>query len=116
MARLKGDALLEHVKSNLGTDRDQVIQEAGYVAYRNGRMSLQRTDFFQALSAAQGLDIGPTMTRSGNGKQPTFRLKVGPKGMVPVGSAYTGKINLSPGDYVQVEVDGDCLVLSAADS
>ena len=93
-------------------DRDVVIEQAGYVANRNGRPSLQRTDFFQALSAAQGLSIGPALVREGKGKQPGFKLKVGPKGMVPVVPVYTCKIGVEPGGYVSVEIDGDCLVLA----
>lgn len=112
MTRLTGDALLDHVRESHGMDRDVVIERAGYVANRNGRPSLQRTDFFQALSAAQGLSIGPTLVREGKGKQPGFTLKVGPKGMVPVGPAYTQRIGLNSGDYVKVEIDGDCIVLA----
>ena len=114
MAKLTGVELLEHVKANAGADRDVVIDTAGYVAIRNGKRSLQRTEFFQALSLAQGLEIGPTVPRNNKGKEPGFKLKVGPKGMVPVGPAYTSKIGVEPGGYVSVEIDGDCLVLAPA--
>lgn len=114
MARLTGEALLEHVKANAGADRDEIIESAGYVATRNGKRSLQRTEFFQALSQAQGLEIGPTVPRNNKGKEPGFQLKVGPKGMIPVGPAYTSKIGVKPGGYVNVEIDGDCIVLAPA--
>ena len=60
---------------------------------------------------AQGLDIGPTIVRDNKGKDPSYRLKVGPKGLVPVGSAYTTQIGLNQGDYVKVIVEDDCLIL-----
>ena len=47
MAKLTGDALLEFVRSKDGTDRDDVIKEAGYCVMRGGRESLQRTQFFK---------------------------------------------------------------------
>lgn len=114
MAKLIGDELLEFVRENAGADRDVVIEGAGYISNRGGRPSLQRTEFFQALSAAQGVTIGRTVPRSNKGKEPAFRLKVGATGTVPLGSAYTSKINVSPGEYVAIELDGDCLVISPA--
>ena len=111
MSKLVGQALIDFVKQHQGADRDAVIQDAGYVSMRKGRPSLQRTSFFQALSMAQGLDIGPTIVRDNKGKDPSYRLKVGPKGLVPVGSAYTTQIGLNQGDYVKVIVEDDCLIL-----
>ena len=113
MTRLVGQELLDFIKEKGGEmDRNSLYAEAGYVVTRNGKPSLQRTDFMQAFAEAQGMTIGPASAGPGRGKEPGFVLKVGPKGMVPVGAAYTSKINLSPGQHVQVEIDGDCIVLS----
>ena len=60
------------------------------------------------------MTLGPPSVGPGRGKEPGFVLKVGPKGMVPVGAAYTSKIGLAAGQHVQVEIDGDCIVLSPA--
>ena len=115
MARLKGDELLQFIKEQGGEmDRNSLIAEAGYVVTRNGKPSLQRTEFMQSFAEAQGMTIGPASVGPGRGKEPGFLLKVGPKGMVPVGAAYTTKIGLEAGQKVQVEIDGDCIVLSPA--
>lgn len=111
MAKLTGDALLEFVRSKDGTDRDEVIKEAGYCVMRGGRESLQRTQFFQALCAAQGTSLGNTLPKPGKGRAPTYRLKVGTNGQVPVTGAYTSQINVQPGDYLKVYVDDGALVL-----
>lgn len=111
MAKLTGDALLEFVRSKDGTDRDEVIKEAGYCVMRGGRESLQRTQFFQALCAAQGTSLGNTLPKPGKGRAPTYRLKVGTNGQVPVTGAYTSQINVKPGDYLKVFVDDGALVL-----
>lgn len=114
MARLKGDELVQFIKEKGGEmDRNSLIAEAGYVVTRNSKPSLQRTDFMQAFAEAQGMTIGPASVGPGRGKEPGFVLKVGPKGMIPVGAAYTSKVGLKAGQRVQVEIDGDCIVLSA---
>ena len=115
MAKLTGDALLEFVRSKDGTDRDAVIKEAGYCVMRGGRESLQRTLFFQALCAAQGTSLGNTLPKPGKGRAPTYLLKVGKNGQVPVTGAYTSQINVKPGDYLKVFVDDGALVLEPQD-
>jgi hypothetical protein len=116
MNKLKGEALLQHIKDNGAVlDRNTLIADAGYIVTRNGRPNLQRTQFMQAMADAQGIALGPPSTGPGRGKEPGFVLTVGPKGMVPVGAAYTTMIGLSAGQKVQVEIDGDCIVLSPAD-
>jgi len=113
MARLTGEALLEHIKRNGGNkSRDELIADAGYVVTRNNKPSLQRTDFMQAFADAQGLSLGPATNPHRRGKEPGYQLKVGPKGMVPVGVSYTSMIGAEPGETLQVEIDGDCIVLS----
>lgn len=112
MAALKGCALLEYLNQHSGEDRDKVIEGAGYVINRSGKPSLQRTRFFEAMAAANGHELGPVLNeRSEGGKEATYRLKVGPKGLVPVSRAYTDQCGMQPGSYVRVFIDGNCIVL-----
>ena len=112
MAALKGQDLLRYLDEHQGEDRDKVIEGAGYVIRRNGRISLQRTKFFEALAAANGHELGPALSERGEGgKEATYRLKVGPKGLVPVSRAYTDQCGMKPGTYVRVIVEDDCIVL-----
>ena len=116
MAALKGQDLLRYLDEHQGEDRDKVIEGAGYVIRRNGRLSLQRTKFFEALAAANGHELGPVLTeRAEGGKEATYRLKVGPKGLVPVSRAYTDQCGMKPGSYVRVIVEENAIILEPDD-
>jgi hypothetical protein len=116
MAKLKGQELLSYVQANAGTDEGAIIQGAGYYGYRNGKINLQRTKFYRAISQANGLVIGDPVPDERPGKEPTFRLKVGPKGLVPVGRAYTEQCNMKPGSFVKVVIEDGCVILEPEDS
>lgn len=113
MAPLKGKALLEYLDQHQGENRDKVIEGAGYVTKRSGKLSLQRTKFFEALAAANGHELGPALSdrAEGFGKEATYRLKVGPKGLVPVSRAYTDQCGMKPGSYVTVIIEEGSIVL-----
>ena len=116
MAALKGRDLLRYLDAHQGEDRDRVIEGAGYIIRRNGRLSLQRTKFFEALAAANGHELGPVLTeRAGGGKEATYRLRVGPKGLVPVSRAYTDQCGMKPGSYVRVIVEENAIILEPDD-
>jgi hypothetical protein len=113
MAALKGKALLEYLDQHTGEERDKVIEGAGYSVKRNGKPSLQRTKFFEALAAANGHQLASTIGErpEGFGKDATYRLKVGPKGLVPVSRAYTVQCNMEPGAYVKVIIEDGVIIL-----
>lgn len=110
MPALKGQALLDYLSERQGDDRDQVIEGAGYVTKRSGKLSLQRTKFFEALAAANGHELGSFGTQN-FGKEASYRLKVGPKGLVPVSRAYTDQCNMKPGSYVKVVIEEGAIIL-----
>ena len=110
--QITGQELLDYLQAQpQNQDLDTTIRGAGYVQNRGGTEGVLRTKFFTAVSAAQGLHLGPSLSRNGQGKDPSFRLKVGPGGLVPVSAAYTKKMGWEPGSYVNLEIDGDALVL-----
>jgi hypothetical protein len=113
MAALKGEALLEYLGQHTGEERDVVIAGAGYATKRNGKRSLQRTKFFEALASANGHELAtPIGDRpEGFGKDATYRLKVGPRGLVPVSRAYTVQCNMEPGAYVKVIIEDGVIIL-----
>lgn len=117
MPVLRGQDLLDYLAKNEGEERDKLIVGAGYAGTRNGKQSLQRTRFFEALAEANGHKLGPAVAqRESQGKEATYRLRVGPRGLVPVGPAYTSQIGLEPGSYVRVVIDGDAIVLEHDDA
>jgi len=116
MAVLKGQALLDYLAANEGQDRDALIEGAGYCILRGGKPSLQRTKFFEALAEANGHTIvAPVRTGNANGKMPTYRLKVGPAGLVPVSRAYTDQCNMTPGSFVKVIIEDGVIILEPDD-
>lgn len=116
MARLTGNDLLSYLAANKGAKRDDLVEGAGYVSTRQGKISLQRTRFFEALAAANGHELGPEVAeRSGaGGKEPTYLLKVGPSGLVPVSRSYTGQCGMEPGSYVRVIIEDGAVILEPA--
>ena len=113
MAALKGKALLEYLNQHTGEERDVVIAGAGYATKRNGKPSLQRTKFFEALASANGHHLATHIADrpEGFGKDATYRLKVGPRGLVPVSRAYTLQCNMEPGTYVKVIIEDGVIIL-----
>jgi hypothetical protein len=119
MAKLKGQALLEYLDANKGYDRDKLIEGAGYTSKRGEKVSLQRTQFFEALAAANGHQLGPVpakMVGGLKGKDATYRLKVGPGGLVPVSRAYTDQCGMTPGSYVTVIIEDGAIVLEKVEA
>jgi hypothetical protein len=113
MAKLHGPDLLKYLDANKGRERDEVIEGAGYTSKRGGKVSLQRTKFFEALAAANGHQLGNTPAKPLNiqGKAATYRLKVGPTGLIPVSRAYTDQCKMEPGSFVTVIIEDGAIVL-----
>ena len=109
---LRGQELIAYLQENEGMDRDSIMQGAGYTCRRNGKSSIQRTRFFEALAEANGHNLGVSPNKSDDyGKQATYSLKVGPKGLIPVSRAYTVQCNMAPGSYVSVSIEDGAIVL-----
>lgn len=113
MTLLKGQALLDYLAEHEGEDRNAVMAGAGYVCRRNGKDSIQRTKFLVALAEANGHELGPIAYNrpEGFGKEATYRLKVGPKGLVPVSRAYTAQCQMPPGTFVRVIIEDGAIIL-----
>lgn len=113
--KLTGDRLVEHCEANKGVQIAKVIEDAGYYFLRSGRKSLRRSEFFQALSEAQGLTlgIGKIETRQ---KEPSYQLKCGTRGVVSISGCYTKLIDVEPGDHVKIETEDDVLIISKVHS
>ena len=107
---LTGQELLSFLESSKGQPRDVVIKGAGYVLIRNGKEVLQKQKFFDAMASAHGHEL-MTPEPSVLGKEPTFRLKVGPKGLIPVGGFYSKTCNMLPGTYVKVVLEDGAIIL-----
>ena len=114
MTKLSGQELVAYVAANPGLDMTTMLTNAGYVAIRNGKASLKKTEFFTALSAAQGLTIGETHAPGAGRREPSFQVKASSRGVIPLSSCYAEMIDVQPGEYVKVEQEDDCLILTKA--
>lgn len=114
MSKLKGQELLAYVQANPGLDMPTMLTSAGYSTIRNGKASLKKTEFFTELSAAQGLTIGETHTPGTSRRQPNYHVKASSRGVIPLSGCYAEMIGVRPGEYVQIEREDDCLILSKA--
>ena len=112
MAKLTGQELIDYVAANPGLDMPTMLTNAGYSAIRNGKASLKKTEFFTALSAAQGLTIGETHAPGNRTRQPSYQVKASSRGVIPLSSCYAEMIDVQAGEYVKVEHEDDCLILS----
>jgi len=53
---------------------------------------------------AKGLSLSPGSSRDKRGREPTFRVSVHKNGQLIIGSAYTEKMNLKPGDEFEIQL------------
>ena len=112
--KLTGQELLDYIRDHKEDDLTAQIAGAGYVTNRNGIEGLQRQSFFLAVAAAQGLELGQPAKGPGTGKKAGYRLKIGPQGTIPIGPTYTKEMQWEPGSYVDIEKDGEALVIVSA--
>lgn len=113
--RLTGEQLLTFVRQNPDGDRDQLALDAGYFQMRNGKASVERSEFLEAIAAAHGTPIGRTIPKQGcKGKKPTYKIKVSPKGIAPIGLSYIKQIGVKPGEFVNVIIEDDSIILEAS--
>ena len=108
--KLVGDELLQYLREHEGEPIRDIIRDTGYV---NSKGGLYKTKFYMAMSAAQGIQLGPEIPMGTRGPKATYRLKVGVNGQVPIGLSYTKEMGWEPGTYVTLEKDGEALVLVA---
>lgn len=104
------------MEAHKGEEKDAIVRGAGYVSKRGDKESLQYSRFWEEYAVAQGMEFAhtaaqPKRNSTGLGKEGTYKLKVGTKGIVPVGAFYTRQVNMQPGSIITVVVEDGCLVL-----
>jgi len=103
MERLTGEALLQCAKEMQGEPMPRVMEQSGYWKEKpDGKIQLNRTEFFQAMMAAQGIIMGNQPLPSSSPKQRRGVVKATTRGVVPLSGLYTNKIGVEAGDYVKI--------------
>ncbi|UJB72893.1 AbrB family transcriptional regulator (plasmid) [Acaryochloris sp. 'Moss Beach'] len=102
---LTGQALLTKVKTLNDLTREEKAKVCGY--YKIAKSGTERINvmaFLNAVLDAEGMDLdaqGDRKKKHG-GRNPTFRISVQSNGNLLVGSAYTKRMELQPGDEFEI--------------
>lgn len=105
---LSGRILLKAIKPIADQPLDDIIRTCGYVA-PSGR--LLRQQFYEALVVAKGFALPQQAGKrngtsgGGRGRQAAFCARVHGNGNIIVGSTYTRRMGLVPGQEFVIEVD-----------
>jgi AbrB-like transcriptional regulator len=104
---LKGEALLNRVNELEHLSREEKARECGYyTTMEDGTERLNLMKFLNALIEAQGIDLD-SRAGDGNGhggRNASYRVSVQANGNLLIGSAYTKKMDLKPGDEFEISL------------
>jgi bifunctional DNA-binding transcriptional regulator/antitoxin component of YhaV-PrlF toxin-antitoxin module len=102
---LTGKALLQKVEALGHLPRRETAKRCGYVTMtKTNKPRVNLNEFYDAVLAAKGLSLSPSSSRDKRGREPTFRVSVHKNGQLIIGSAYTEKMNLRPGDEFEIQL------------
>lgn len=102
---LEGKALLQKVKELSDIPRRQRAKACGYYTLaKNDKERVNLTAFYDAVLAAKGVPLDPERTKDGRGREATFRVSVHKNGQIVIGSSYTEKMGLQPGDEFEIKL------------
>jgi AbrB family looped-hinge helix DNA binding protein len=104
-APLTGKALLQKVKELSHLPRREKAKRCGYYTVgKNSQTRVNLADFFEALLEAKGTSLNAEGTKDGRGREPTYRVSVHRNGQIVIGSTYTEKMGLKPGDEFEIKL------------
>lgn len=102
---ITGKALLQKVKELSHLPRREKARQCGYYTVgKNSQVRVNLADFFEAILAAKGTSLGVDAAKDGRGREPTYRVSVHKNGQLVIGSTYTEKMGLSPGDEFEIKL------------
>ena len=103
---LTGQELLAKVKEMGDAPKTELATACGYVSKKkDGSDRVNFTAFYEALLNAKGIDIGSGGKSVGKGgRKLSYTAKVQGNGNLLVGMAYTGLMELKPGDEFEIKL------------
>ena len=102
---LTGSDLLAKVKELGDVSKSDLVRACGYVSTKkDGTERLNFTAFYEALLNAKGVDFGGAAKAGKGGRKLSFLTKVQFNGNLMVGRAYTGMLDLKPGDEFEIKL------------
>lgn len=101
---LTGEELMSKVKELGDLSKEEKARECGYYTEtKNGVERVNMMKFLNALIDAEGIELDATANGQGRGgRSASYRISVQSNGNLLIGSAYTKKMGLEPGDEFQI--------------
>lgn len=101
---LTGEQLLDKVKELGNLSKEEKAKACGY--YTRTKNDVERVNmmkFLNALIDAEGIRLDSTSNGTGRGgRSASYRISVQSNGNLLIGSAYTSKMGLEPGDEFEI--------------
>ncbi len=102
---LTGKALLQKLKTIQTLSRTQKARECGYYTVtKDNRTRVNIGDFMGALLEAKGVSLDTDSDKDGRGREASYRVSVHQNGQIVIGSSYTQKMGLNPGDEFEIKL------------
>ncbi|MGK7954778.1 MAG: AbrB family transcriptional regulator [Crocosphaera sp.] len=101
---LIGTALVEKVKELGDLSKEEKARACGYYTQtKNGVERVNMMKFLNALIDAEGIELDSSAEGQGRGgRSASYKISVQSNGNLLIGSAYTKKMNLQPGDEFEI--------------
>lgn len=101
---LIGTDLLEKVRDLGNLSKEEKARACGYYTVtKNGIERVNMMKFLNALIDAEGIELDSTSDGQGRGgRSASYRISVQSNGNLLIGSAYTKKMGLQPGDEFEI--------------
>ena len=101
---LTGKALLQKIKSNNLLKRE-LAKECGYYSVsKDGETRANLADFYNAVLAARGIELGDEPSPDGRGREASYKVSVHQNGQIVIGKAYTETMGLKSGDEFELKL------------
>ncbi len=101
---LVGQELVDKVKELGNLSKEEKARECGYYTVtKNGVERVNMMKFLNALIDAEGIELDSTSNGQGRGgRSASYRISVQSNHNLLIGSAYTKKMGLKPGDEFEI--------------
>ena len=101
---LVGQELIDKVKQLDDRSKEEKARECGYYTLtKNGVERVNMMKFLNALIDAEGIELDSTANGQGRGgRSASYRISVQSNHNLLIGSAYTKKMGLKPGDEFEI--------------
>ncbi|MBD2576679.1 AbrB family transcriptional regulator [Oscillatoria sp. FACHB-1406] len=101
---LTGEELVEKVRELGNLSKEEKAKACGYFTVtKNGIERVNMMKFLNALIDAEGIELDSTSNGHGRGgRSASYRISVQSNGNLLIGSAYTKKMGLEPGDEFEI--------------